>query len=72
MTSFESTAPGELTDPAVRAAEVPEPGAVTIVVPTFNESANIGELLRRITESVPSRLPCEVVFVDDSTDDTPR
>ncbi|GAA3031287.1 glycosyltransferase [Streptomyces glomeratus] len=69
--SQESTAPGELGDPAVRAAEVPEPGAVTIVVPTFNESANIRELLRRITESVPSRLPCEVVFVDDSTDDTP-
>ncbi|MEU6364555.1 glycosyltransferase family 2 protein [Streptomyces sp. NPDC046931] len=69
--SQESTAPGELGDPAVRAAEVPEPGAVTLVVPTFNESGNIRELLRRITESVPSRLPCEVVFVDDSTDDTP-
>lgn len=49
-----------------------EPGAVTIVVPTFNESANVRELLRRITESVPTRLPCEVVFVDDSTDDTPE
>ncbi|MFF4132589.1 glycosyltransferase [Streptomyces mirabilis] len=72
MSSFESTAPGELGDPAVRAVEVPEPGAVTIVVPTFNESANIRELLRRITESVPDRLPCEVVFVDDSTDDTPE
>ena len=72
MSSFEFTVPGELGDPAVRAAEVAEPGAVTIVVPTFNESANIGELLRRITESVPTRLPCEVVFVDDSTDDTPE
>ena len=30
------------------------------------------ELLHRLTESVPSRLPCEVVFVDDSTDDTPE
>ncbi|GGX57689.1 glycosyltransferase [Streptomyces minutiscleroticus] len=67
--SSEST--GELGEPAVRAAEVAEPGAVTIVVPTFNESENVAELLRRITESVPSRLPCEVVFVDDSTDDTP-
>ncbi|MDX2542341.1 glycosyltransferase family 2 protein [Streptomyces sp. WI04-05B] len=75
MSSFESTAPGELGelgDPAVRTAEVPEPGAVTIVVPTFNESANVRELLHRITESVPARLPCEVVFVDDSTDDTPQ
>lgn len=51
---------------------VPEPGDVTIVVPTFNESGNIRELLHRITESVPGRLPCEVVFVDDSTDDTPE
>ncbi|MFE7762050.1 glycosyltransferase [Streptomyces sp. NPDC057438] len=69
--SYESTAREELGDPAVRGAEVPEPGAVTIVVPTFNESANVRELLHRITESVPGRLPCEVVFVDDSTDDTP-
>jgi len=67
----EFTAPDELGDPATRAAEVPEPGAVTIVVPTFNESANVRELLHQITESVPTRLPCEVVFVDDSTDDTP-
>ncbi|MFF6993508.1 glycosyltransferase [Streptomyces sp. NPDC008313] len=78
MSGYESTVPdelggpGELGDPVSRAAEVPEPGAVTIVVPTFNESANIRELLRRVTESVPARLPCEVVFVDDSTDDTPE
>ncbi|GAB2867216.1 glycosyltransferase family 2 protein [Streptomyces deserti] len=74
--SQESTVPGELGDPTVQATvqavEVPEPGAVTIVVPTFNESANVRQLLRQITESVPSRLPCEVVFVDDSTDDTPE
>ncbi len=70
--SQESIVPGELDDPAVHAVEVPEPGAVTIIVPTFNESANIRELLHLITESVPARLPCEVVFVDDSTDDTPE
>jgi dolichol-phosphate mannosyltransferase len=70
--SFESTVPDELGDPTVRAAEVPEPGAVTIVVPTFNEAANIRELLHQITASVPARLPCEVIFVDDSTDDTPE
>ncbi|MGC9438673.1 glycosyltransferase [Streptomyces sp. WG5] len=69
--SHESTVPDELGHPAVHASEVPEPGAVTIVVPTFNESANVRRLLRLITESVPARLPCEVVFVDDSTDDTP-
>ncbi|MFC8870847.1 glycosyltransferase [Streptomyces sp. NPDC057148] len=69
--SHESTVPDELGDPAVGASEVPEPGAVTIVVPTFNESGNVRRLLGLITESVPARLPCEVVFVDDSTDDTP-
>ncbi|MFF4502173.1 glycosyltransferase [Streptomyces sp. NPDC001401] len=70
--THEYTAPGELNDPAVHGVEVAEPGAVTIVVPTYNESANIRRLLHQITESVPSRLPCEVVFVDDSTDDTPE
>ncbi|WP_019329139.1 glycosyltransferase [Streptomyces sp. TOR3209] len=70
--SHESTVPGELGNPAVDAAEVPEPGAVTIVVPTFNESGNVRRLLRLITDAVPARLPCEVVFVDDSTDDTPE
>ncbi|MDX6331919.1 MAG: dolichol-phosphate mannosyltransferase [Streptomycetaceae bacterium] len=45
--------------------------AVTIVIPTFNEAGNVRELLARLTESVPSRIGCEVVFVDDSTDDTP-
>ncbi|GAA2551122.1 MULTISPECIES: glycosyltransferase family 2 protein [Streptomyces] len=69
--SQESMVPGELGDPALDPVEVPEPGAVTIVVPTFNESANVRQLLHQITESVPARLPCEVVFVDDSTDDTP-
>ncbi|MEV5931582.1 glycosyltransferase family 2 protein [Streptomyces sp. NPDC052079] len=69
--SQESLSPGELGDPALDPVGVPEPGAVTIVVPTFNESANIRQLLHQITEAVPARLPCEVVFVDDSTDDTP-
>ncbi|KES06674.1 dolichol-phosphate mannosyltransferase [Streptomyces toyocaensis] len=69
--SQESIVPGELGDPTLDPVQVPEPGAVTIVVPTFNESANVRRLLHQITESVPARLPCEVVFVDDSTDDTP-
>ncbi|MEU7282615.1 glycosyltransferase family 2 protein [Streptomyces sp. NPDC045431] len=53
------------------AGDVPEPGAVTVVIPTFNEAGNVRELLRRIADAVPHRVPCEVVFVDDSTDDTP-
>lgn len=43
---------------------------LTIVVPTFNEGPNVAELLRRIGDAVDDRM-IEVVFVDDSTDDTP-
>ncbi|SCK15723.1 MULTISPECIES: glycosyltransferase [unclassified Streptomyces] len=71
MNGHEGTVPGDL-DARLEDDPGPEPGAVTIVVPTFNESANIRELLRRVTDSVPAALPCEVVFVDDSTDDTPE
>ncbi|MCI3222939.1 glycosyltransferase family 2 protein [Streptomyces sp. NP-1717] len=63
---------GELDDVELESTAVAEPGAVTVIIPTFNESANVRELLRQLTESVPSRLPCEVLFVDDSTDGTPE
>lgn len=63
---------GELADVELESTAVAEPGAVTVIIPTFNEAANVGELLRQLTESVPSRLPCEVLFVDDSTDGTPE
>lgn len=43
---------------------------VTIVVPTLNERDNVTLLLRRL-ESVRPDLRLEVLFVDDSTDDTP-
>jgi dolichol-phosphate mannosyltransferase len=71
MTTTPRTGAEELGDPELSAAQLAEPGAVTVIIPTFNESENIRELLHQLTESVPSRLPCEVVFVDDSTDDTP-
>ena len=46
--------------------------SVTIVVPTFNESGNVNELVRRL-QSVRDRAEIdEVIFVDDSTDETPR
>ena len=41
---------------------------VSIVVPTRNEAGNVGPLVDRLAE-LP--LEAEVVFVDDSTDDTP-
>jgi dolichol-phosphate mannosyltransferase len=45
---------------------------ISLVIPTFNESANIVELLTRLSAAIPAHVPCEVIFVDDSTDDTPE
>jgi len=45
--------------------------AVSIIVPTKNESGNIEMLLTRI-EKAMNGASTEVVFVDDSTDDTPE
>ena len=44
---------------------------LTILVPTFNERDNVAPLLARLAPVVAG-LPVEVLFVDDSTDDTPR
>ena len=44
---------------------------VTVVVPTRNERDNVAPLLRRL-ERVRPELQLEVLFVDDSSDDTPR
>jgi dolichol-phosphate mannosyltransferase len=49
----------------------PEAPVISLVIPTFNESANIVELLARLSQALPAQAPCEVIFVDDSTDDTP-
>ncbi len=44
--------------------------SVTVIVPTFNESPNVEPLVTRIATALASE-PAEVLFVDDSTDDTP-
>lgn len=44
---------------------------LSIIVPTFNEAPNVAELVRRIEAAVRG-IDCEVIFVDDSTDDTPE
>ncbi|WP_106816258.1 glycosyltransferase [Microbacterium timonense] len=48
---------------------------LSIVVPTYNEAPNIAELVRRVTAVVDGRMGApretEIIFVDDSTDDTP-
>lgn len=43
---------------------------LAVLVPTRNEAANIEELLRRLSAAVTG-IPTEIVFVDDSDDDTP-
>lgn len=43
---------------------------LSIIVPTFNEAPNVAELIRRVTAAVEG-IDAEVIFVDDSTDDTP-
>jgi dolichol-phosphate mannosyltransferase len=43
---------------------------VTVVVPTRNERENVAPLLRRL-ETIRPELRLEVLFVDDSSDDTP-
>lgn len=43
---------------------------LSIIVPTYNEAPNIAELVRRVTDATRG-IDAEIVFVDDSTDDTP-
>jgi dolichol-phosphate mannosyltransferase len=45
---------------------------ISLVIPTFNEAANIAELLNRLASAIPEHLSSEVIFVDDSVDDTPE
>ncbi|WP_405620102.1 glycosyltransferase [Streptomyces sp. NBC_00076] len=47
-------------------------GDATIVIPTFNEAGNVRELLARLTAALPPEDSYKILFVDDSTDDTPR
>lgn len=43
---------------------------LSIIVPTFNEAPNVAELVRRVTAAAEG-IDAEIIFVDDSTDDTP-
>ena len=45
--------------------------SISVVVPTRNESGNVEKLLTSLTEAF-SGMSIEVIFVDDSTDDTPQ
>jgi dolichol-phosphate mannosyltransferase len=43
---------------------------LSVIVPTYNEAPNVEELVRRVTKAVDG-IEAEIVFVDDSIDDTP-
>ena len=52
-----------------------EPNLVSIIIPTRNESQNIFPLLKRLAAALASEIgerSFEVLFVDDSNDDTPQ
>jgi putative flippase GtrA len=53
-----------------RNGSLPSEFDVTVVIPTRNETGNVEELLRRLDAALGS-LRAEVLFVDDSDDDTP-
>jgi dolichol-phosphate mannosyltransferase len=45
---------------------------LSIIIPTFNESQNVPVIIQRIDQTLSEIVPYEVIFVDDSTDETPR
>ncbi len=44
---------------------------LSIVIPTFNEKGNIKPLLKQIAEALKD-ISYEIIFVDDSNDETPN
>ncbi len=44
---------------------------MTVLIPTFNESGNVAELVQRVSAVADESDVHEILFVDDSTDDTP-
>lgn len=63
---------GQSTEPLlITGHEKTSTASLSIVVPTLNEADNVEPLLQEIQRSV-NGIPLEVIFVDDSTDDTPQ
>lgn len=53
------------------ATRTTEPCVLSVILPTRNEAGNIVPLLRRLEQALAD-VSAEVIFVDDSTDDTPE
>jgi len=62
------SAVGSTVASAVNADRAIPARELSIVVPTFNESANVGELTRRLSEALRG-IAWELVFVDDDSPD---
>lgn len=45
---------------------------LSIVIPTFNEKDNVSIIAERIGKVLSNEIPYEIIFVDDSTDETPE
>ena len=67
--AFSYSGPRTVVNPPVRRTDETIM-QVTIVIPTFNEAPNVAELVRRISEATDA-YDARILFVDDSTDDTP-
>lgn len=61
----------EVLTPDTGSADPATDQVVSIIVPTRNEARNIAPLLARLTAALRDE-PTEIIFVDDSTDDTPE
>ncbi len=44
---------------------------LTVILPTYNESGNIGRIVAQIIENLDGLGDFEILFIDDSTDETP-
>jgi dolichol-phosphate mannosyltransferase len=65
-----SSVPPMVEQNTAQSFRLPMDPALTVIVPTKNESGNINALLVRVEQAM-GKIPTEVIFVDDSTDDTP-
>jgi dolichol-phosphate mannosyltransferase len=68
MTASNTDALVDMDRPAPSATAIPQPAELSVVVPTFNERANIQLLLERL-RAVLDGIAWEVIFVDDDSPD---
>ena len=50
--------------------EIPQIKTLSVIMPTYNESQNILEMLRAVSSNLPSTIESEIVVVDDNSPDS--